>query len=134
MPKLDWACLCDLAYFDGAQQLCMIGVDPRGSVRTLPVGIYRFVIVARVLDAGAEDGVRVVVSLSTPAGGQAIDPRAAFRTDRRGDYVLVSLNSLPFLDEGTYRFEVTLGSLPAFDISLVISNADRIGWMESRAS
>jgi hypothetical protein len=54
MPRVDRAYFCDLAYFDRNQRLCMIGIDTGGPERTLPSGVYRFTIAARLLGVCCE--------------------------------------------------------------------------------
>jgi hypothetical protein len=134
MPKVDWAYLCDLAYFDNQHQLCVIGIDTGGPVRTLCTGVYRFTIVARLLDVTDEDTSQIAVSVATPRGPRLVETRPGAAPERRGEYLLVSIGNEPFYDEGVYRFEVALGSLSSFDVPLVISNARQPAWGESRAS
>ena len=40
MASLDWALVCDFAYFDRDNRLCMIGVETSGPIRILPLGIH----------------------------------------------------------------------------------------------
>jgi hypothetical protein len=64
MACVEWALLCDLAYFDAYRNLCLFGVRTQAPVPTLPAGTRRFAIAARVV--GLQPHPDVTVSVSTP--------------------------------------------------------------------
>ena len=63
MLRIDWALLCDLAYFDAYRNLCLIGVQTQ-PVPTFPIGTRRFAVAARV--QGLRPQPTVSVSIWTP--------------------------------------------------------------------
>ena len=136
MLKVDWAFLCDLAYFDTCSNLCMIGIHTLGPVRVLPIGVHRFTIAAHLTNVRRDEPLDVVLSVSTPTGRYAAaDGFGGIRTEVSGDHLLISIGSAPLLEEGIYRFEVTIdGPQASLDIPLLITNAAASRWEEPRAS
>jgi len=136
MLNVDWAFLCDLAYFDTCSNLCMIGIHTQGPVRVLPMGVHRFTIAAHLTNVRPGEPLDVVVSVSTPGGAcTPADGFAGIRTELNGEHLLISIGRAPLIEEGVYRVEVAIGKGPAsVDIPLLISNAETIRWEEPRAS
>jgi hypothetical protein len=65
MSRVEWALLCDLAYFDAYRNLCMIGVQTQ-PVPSFPADTRRFTIAARVPGLGPHP--TVAASILTPDG------------------------------------------------------------------
>ncbi len=120
MPRIEWALLCDLAYFDAYRNLCVIGVQTQ-PVPSFPVGTRRFAIAARV--PGLAPHPSITVSVSTPDAGAIPNECEDVRVDVVGDHLLVSIGVSPLIDDGVYRFEVALQSQPpiTIDLPLVIA-------------
>src|SRR6476661_9926696 len=118
MPRAEWALLCDLAYFDAYRNLCVIGVQTQ-PVPTFPAGTRRFAIAARV--PGLAPRPSVTVALSTPDQVSNL-PIACDRVhvEAIGDYLLATIGVAPLIDEGIYRFDVTLAGRPPISIDLPI--------------
>ena len=126
MASVEWALLCDLAYFDAYRNLCLIGVQTQAPVPTLPSGTRRFAIAARVL--GLQPHPDVSVSVSTP------DSRLNAKTwcerieiEALGDYLVVRLGGAQLIQEGIYRFEVSMGAeeSESIDIPVVVAAVHR---------
>jgi hypothetical protein len=126
MRRVEWAVLCDLAYFDAYRNLCVIGVQTQSPVPTLSAGTRRFAIAARV--PGLRPCPAVVVSVFTPDSHlsastwcERIDVEAV------GDYVLVRLGGAPLMQEGIYRFEVSVDAPESvsIDIPVVVAALQR---------
>jgi hypothetical protein len=119
MARVEWALLCDLAYFDTYRNLCVIGAPTRSPVPALAVGTHRVTIVARVV--GLRRRPDVAVSVSTPDG-----PRIATTFCERleieavDDYLLVRLGGVPLAREGIYRFEVSVNFSECASIDLPV--------------
>ena len=108
---VDWALVCDLAYFDGADRLCMFGIDTAGSMAMRTVGSHRLSVVLRLRDRHAGEVLDPSVFITSPRGDRLVADRVAdVRVEARGDYLLVGLPNLLFTDEGIYRLELTLGN------------------------
>ena len=63
MPRVEWALLCDLAYFDANNNLCVIGAQTQTPVPTLSAGTHRLTIAARPRRPHTPD---VAVSIHLP--------------------------------------------------------------------
>ena len=118
---IEWAMLCDLAYFDAYRNLCLIGAQTQSPVPVLTAGVHRFTIAARL--AGLRARPDVAVSVSTPNGGRSattwckrVDVEAV------GDYLLVRPGGVPLTDEGIYRFDVSVNAreFPSIDIPVQV--------------
>ena len=120
MPRIEWALLCDLAYFDAYRNLCVIGVQTQ-PVPSFPIGTRRFAIAARV--PGLTPHPSVTVFVSTPDAATIPNECDDVRVEAIGDHLLVSIGVAPLIDDGVYRFEVALGSQPpiTIDLPLVIA-------------
>jgi hypothetical protein len=126
MPRVEWAVLCDLAYFDAGRNLCVIGMQTQTVPAFLP-GARRFAIAARVPGLGSDPAVSV--SLSTPdlAPAARVDCEHV-RIEAVGDHLVLNLGVPPLVDDGIYRFEVRVGQRPALalDLPIVIAGGSRI--------
>jgi hypothetical protein len=118
MGRVEWAVLCDLAYFDAYRNLCLIGVQTQ-PVPTLSVGTRRFAIAARVPGLGERPSV--AVALSTPSGAD-ITVCGSVEVEAVGDFLLVALSAVPLIEEGAYRFEISVISQDwvSFDIPALV--------------
>jgi hypothetical protein len=126
MARVDWAFLCDLAYFDAYRNLCVIGVQTQSPVPTLPAGTRRFAIAARVV--GLRPRPDVAVSVSTPDSRlNATVWCERVEVEAVGDYLLVRLAGAPLVQEGIYRFEVTVNARESasIDIPVVVAALPR---------
>jgi hypothetical protein len=122
MSRVEWAFLCDLAYFDAYRNLCVIGVQTQ-PVPNFPVGTRRFAIAARV--PGLAPHPKVTVSVSTPDSTAGTPTACEYvRVEAVGDFLLVTFGLTPLIDDGIYRFEVAVPS-PSVAIDLPIVIGDR---------
>jgi hypothetical protein len=119
MARVEWAVLCDLAYFDAYRNLCVIGVQTQSPVPTLSAGTRRFAIAARVL--GLRPRPDVAVSVSTPDGRlNATTWCERIEVEAAGDYMLVRLGGAPLVQEGIYRFEVAVDAPESVSIDMPV--------------
>ena len=121
MPRIEWALLCDLAYFDAYRNLCVIGVQTQ-PVPSFPIGTRRFAVAAHVPGLSAHPSV--TVSVSTPDSAAAARQECEqMQVEAVGDHLLVTISVAPLMDDGGYRFEVALASQSpiAIDLPFVIT-------------
>jgi len=110
MATVDSVVICDLAYFDRFDRLCMFGVETAGSVARLPAGIHRLSIVVRVPSRDPYDDPDVALFLTLPDGEWRVaEELSEFWVESRGEYVLIHFPRVALQDEGFYRVEVTCG-------------------------
>jgi hypothetical protein len=97
--------MCDLAFFDRQDRLCVIGIVRTVSTPRLPLAISQMMLVAHLADIRPVEEVEISVAVVTMAH----------------QYVLVMLRELPFREEGVYRFEITLTgqSVASIDIPVL---------------
>jgi hypothetical protein len=91
MSRVEWAVLCDLAYFDAYRNLCLIGVQTQ-PVPTLSVGTRRFAIAARI--PGLRERPAVAVALSTP-GGADVTVCGSVEVEAVGEFLVIALSAVP---------------------------------------
>jgi hypothetical protein len=119
MARVEWALLCDLAYFDAYRNLCMIGVRAESPVPTLPAGMHRFAIAARV--AGLRPSPPATVSVTTPDGSlSATKWCLRVEVEAIGDYMLVQFGGVPPMREGIYRLEVSVDAREPLSIYIPV--------------
>jgi hypothetical protein len=111
MATVDWAVICDLAYFDCFNRLCLIGLETSGEVRRLPAGNNRLALAIHLQDRDPHDDPDVAVFITSPDGERRVaDDVRDFWVESRGEYVLILMPSMPLPEEGVYRFEVACGT------------------------
>jgi hypothetical protein len=120
---VDWAAICDAAYFDRFNRLCMFGVETAGPRRTVPVGVHRLAMVIHFDHRNPHDDPEVAVFVTSPDGEwRAADGIRDFCVDSRGDYLIVHMPGVSLQKEGVYRFELACGSRESTmcELSLVV--------------
>src|SRR5262245_61762121 len=108
MAKIQWAQLCELAFIDKYDRLCMIGVTTRFPVPSLPVLVRQFMIAAHIVDVQPVDNFTVAVTVATPSQQLAPVHSDGFNVSIVSEYILITLRDVPLSEEGWYRFEVSI--------------------------
>ncbi len=111
MARIDWAFVCELAYFDRHERLCVVGIVKDFVIPQLPLALSQVMVVARCIDIQPMDEVDVEISVVAPRGGVAT-PASGLGViiEVSGGYVLATLRDVPLLDEGNYGFRIALGN------------------------
>jgi hypothetical protein len=110
MARIEWAQLCELAFLDDCDRLCMIGIMTRFPVPSLPIAMRQLMIVARIVDVHGGDSVRVAASLVTPSGlSIAVHQTDGFDVAVAAEYLLITLRDVPVSEEGVHRLVLTIG-------------------------
>jgi len=113
--------LCELAFLDNCDRLCLIGVTSRLPVPTLPIAVNQLMIAAHVLDVRPGETRDFGVSLTTPSGlSTAPDSPDGIAVQVFAEYVLVTLRQIPLTEEGIYRFTISLGEQEPFQIDVPV--------------
>jgi hypothetical protein len=110
MLRVKWAQLCEMAFFDDSERLCMIGIMNRFITPVLPTAVRQIMIVVYTAAADVEETFDIEVSIVTP-GGVALVPNHTdgFGVAVSGEYVLLTFRDLPLKEEGVHRFTVSVG-------------------------
>src|SRR5215471_5689881 len=110
MIRIDWAQLCEMAFLDNCDRLCMIGVMTRFPAPTLPIAMRQLMIVVRIADVQSKESFGVGVLMVTPSG-LSLSPRHTdgFDITVTAEYIFITLRDIPLKEEGMYRFSVAVG-------------------------
>jgi hypothetical protein len=110
MVRIDWAQLCEMAFFDDSDRLCMIGVMTRFPAPELPIAMRQIVIVVRIRDTQPDEAFGIGVTMVTPSG-ISLTPQNTdgFDVLVSTNYVLITLRDVPLDEEGVHRFSVSVG-------------------------
>lgn len=126
MAHIDWAVLCDLAFMDREDRLCVIGVTRKFLVPMLPASLHQVMLVAHLTDIQPVEEIGLSVSLVTPRGATARPTCAeSIVIKMAGEYVLTTLRGVPLAEEGLYRFEIALTGQPAMEVVVPVLSTDR---------
>jgi hypothetical protein len=121
MARIEWAQLCEKAFVDDCDRLCLIGITTRMPVPSLPNAVHQLMIVARVVELRVRETIDVGVSITTPSGHcpSPNDPDC-LDIEVVADYILVTLRDLPLAEEGIYSFGISLGADPPVTITVPV--------------
>ena len=126
MSRIDWAVLCDVAFMDRLDRLCIIGVTRTLPVPSLPIALHQVTLVAHLTDIQPVEDIGIAVSVVAPHGG-SVRPRASDSVviEAVGEYVLATLRDVPLSEEGLYRFEIALTGQPPTSVPVSVLTANR---------
>jgi hypothetical protein len=126
MARIDWAVLCDLAFLDRQDRLCVLGIVRRFPVPRLPLALHQVMLVAHLTDIQPVDEVTLCVTVVGPRGLQ-MAPTDADRLviEMAGEYVIVTLRDVPLIEEGVYRFQIGLAEQAVVSVDVPVLSADR---------
>ena len=110
MATMQWAQLCELAFLDDCDRLCMIGIMTRFPVPFLPIAMRQLMVVARIIDVEPGESFGVGVSLTMPSGlSIGCQQTDGFEVAIAADYVFITLRDIPIAEEGVLRMLVSIG-------------------------
>lgn len=110
MARIEWARLCELAFLDSYERLCVVGITTQLTAPSLPIALRQLMIAARVVEAKPGETLTIGVSMTTPdALSAAPAPSEGFDVVIAAEYVLITLWNIPFSEAGVHRFVVSLG-------------------------
>lgn len=126
MARIDWALLCDSAFLDRQDRLCLIGIIRSLSVPTVPLTLHQTMLVAHLADIEIVDEVAISVGMVSATGRHAAwSGTDTVRIDMSGEYVLVTLRSIQLLEEGPHRFQIRLRGQPVVSVEIPIVTVGR---------
>jgi hypothetical protein len=122
MARVDWAVLCELAFLDRQDRLCVIGLTTALPVPHLPILVNQLMLVARL------DGLKPVEEIQVAAA--VVSPSGVWKTPSADDcvsiemvreFVMVTLRGIPLTEEGMHSFRILIDSQPpaAVDVPVV---------------
>ena len=131
MASIEWARLCETAFLDRHDRLCLIGVATHFPVPSLPLAVNQLMIAAHMVDVRPDDEFDVGVSVTTP-NGLCVTPDESdgFDVEVAGEYVLITLRQMPLTAEGVYRFLVSVGAAPPVTLDIPVLIVSKRGHAE----
>jgi hypothetical protein len=121
MAKIDWAVICDAAFLDRQDRLCIIGIVRDLQARVLPLWLRQVTLVAHLTDILPLDEIDVAVGMVTPSGQHTGRPGAPNVTiEMARDYVLATMRDLALTEEGVHHFQVRLRGQPMVAIDVPV--------------
>lgn len=127
MAKLDWAVVCDHAYFDRTDQLCIVSILRDLPAPRLPLVLPHLMFVGKLTELQMIEQFDVTVGVITPEGAvlcaDADSDLIAIQLVR--DYVVVTLRSVPFTHEGVYAFRMQIADADPVTIEVPVTTAER---------
>src|SRR5215813_9579028 len=121
MARIDWAVLCESAFLDRQERLCLIGIIRSLSVPTVPLTVDRTMLVAHLTDIEIVDEIAISVGMVSATGQHAAwSGTDTITITTAGEYVLVTLRSIQLLEEGPHRFQIRLRGQPVVSIEIPV--------------
>lgn len=121
MAKLAWVHLCERAFLDNTDRLCVVGVVNRLPVPRLPVNVYQLMLAGHVVDVQPGEEFDIGVSIATPSGlCRPPDDPACLEISIEGEYVLATLRQFPLDEEGMYQFSMSIGEGAALTVEIPV--------------
>src|SRR5262245_5411616 len=125
MVRIDWALLCDHAFFDRHDQLCIISVVRSLHAPRLPLAVDHLTLVARLVDIELADEVDIAIGMVTPSGHHMARPGSGIvAIEMVREYVLATLRDVPLPEEGVYRFQIRLRGQPVVAVAIPVMTAE----------
>jgi hypothetical protein len=121
LATIDWALLCDHAFLDKQNRLCLIGIARQIPAPTLPLTLHQVMLVARLADIAPFDEVAISVGLVTPSGRRfARTGSEHVVIEMAGEYALATLREVPLVEEGVHRFQIRLRGQPVVSVPIPV--------------
>lgn len=121
MARIDWAVLCESAFLDKNDRLCVIGIVRKLTAPAMPLTVRRLMLVARIADIQPVDEVAIAVGMVTPSGLHAARTGSDHVSiEMAGEYVLAALHDVPLFEEGAHRFQIKLRGQPVVSVDIPV--------------
>jgi hypothetical protein len=119
MARIEWAALCDLAFFDRQDRLCIIGMFRQLPVPSLPLALSQVMLVAKLTDIRPVEELSISIGVVAPSGRSPAPSRSdGIVIEMAREYVLATLRDVPIFEEGVYRFQIALGGQALVSVDL----------------
>jgi hypothetical protein len=131
MVRIDWTVLCDSAFLDNKDRLCIIGIIRRFPVASLPMTLPEVMLVARLADIRPVDDVAITAGVVFPSGRHAARMGSNdVVIEMAGEYILTRLRGISLSEEGLYRFQIQLRGQPVTSVEIPVLATCRAGFAE----
>lgn len=125
MARIEWATLCELAFLDRQERLCIIGILRALPAPTLPISLNQVMLVAKLTDIQPVEQLSVSVRVVTPSGRRVAPTQSeGVIIEMAREYVLATLRDVPMFEAGMYRFQIAIGG-QAVSVDVPVAPAER---------
>jgi len=126
MAKVDWAVLCELAFLDRHDRLCVVGLTTTLPVPHLPILVNQLMLVARLDELKPVEEIQIAAAVVSPSGiwkTPSVDDSVSIEMAR--EFVLVTLRSIPLAEVGVHSFRLLMTGLPPVlvDVPVVMAGS-----------
>jgi hypothetical protein len=121
MAKVDWVVLCELAFLDQHDRLCVVGVTTTLPVPQLPILVNQLMLVARLDRLKPIEELQIAAAVVSPSGiwkTPSVDDSVSIEMAR--EYILVTLRSVPLAEEGIHSFRLLIAGLPPISVDVPV--------------
>ena len=121
MARIDWAVLCELAFLDQQDRLCVVGITTTLPVPRLPILVNQLMMVARLDELRAVEEIQVAAAVVSPSGVcRTPSADAGVSIEMAREYVLVTLRSIPIREEGVHSFRMLISGQPPLSVDIPV--------------
>jgi hypothetical protein len=126
MARIEWTLLCELAFLDHQERLCVVGVTNQLPVPRLPLAVNQLMLVARLADLRKTEQLEVAAGVTSPAGIWKTPPHGeGILIEMAREYIFVTLRGLPLQEEGVHTFSLLVSGQPPVSIEVPVVMARR---------
>src|SRR5215470_17552671 len=126
MARIDWALLCDLAFFDRHDRLCIIGTVREFPAPRLPLALSQVMLVAKLTDIRPVEELSISIRVLLPNGRWTAPAHSdGVVIEMAREYILATLRDVPICEEGVYRFQIALGGQTAVSVDVPVLTVER---------
>jgi len=121
MARVDWTVLCELAFLDRQDRLCVIGLTTALPVPQLPILVNQLMLVARLDALRPVEEIEVAAAVVSPAGiWKTPSGDDSLSIEMAREFVLVTLRNIPLAEEGIHSFRILIGGQPPASIDVPV--------------
>ncbi len=115
-----WVVLCESVARDETGRLSLFGIASHLPVPSLPLLLMEHRVVARLAHLDARQAIDVSFGIVTPGGHWIAPGDDAATLEVSGEFIIITLRSLPLREEGIHRLEVGLGNGSAASAEILV--------------
>lgn len=115
-----WVVLCESVARDETGRLSLFGIASHLPVPSLPLLLMEHRVVARLAHLDASQPIDVSFGIVTPSGHWLAPSDDAATLEVSGEFIIITLRSLPLREEGVHRLEVGLGNGSAASVDIPV--------------
>ena len=121
MARIDWAILCESAFLDRQNRLCIISVIRKLPTESLPVTLRQIMLIGRLVDLKPVEELAIAAGVVTSSGIHLARPDSdQTAIEMASEYILVTFRDLPLIEEGVHRFQLMLRGQPVVSVEVPV--------------